>query len=167
MGGDAVGLPPLGTSGSYVQRGPVRDHAFRPDPNGFLQDGRCVAVVGVISEDPRAQRAICGRPAENHRPLDLRDEPPWDDLDRGIRDVVRAFWDAGLAPVASCQGHGREDAWVALERQEAVQDQFAKIRAVLLERGWNTNSLVSWHVADGRLESQWFEVRWWGAVPFR
>lgn len=33
-----------------------------------------------------------------------RREPPWDELDAGIRDLVRALWRAGFTPVDSGDG---------------------------------------------------------------
>lgn len=35
---------------------------------------------------------------------DERTEPPWPDLDDGIRETVRALWDAGFEPTDSGDG---------------------------------------------------------------
>lgn len=40
----------------------------------------------------------------------MREEPPWDDLDPGIRDTVRWCWDNGFEPTDS--GDGSKAAWM-------------------------------------------------------
>jgi hypothetical protein len=89
---------------------------------------------------------------------------PWDDLEPGIREVVRVLYDAGFPTIASCQGHGEGDAWVVIE---GTLDESDCERLVLLlnSKGWTEACVVE--RVDQVYGASWTRVRWWGAVPFR
>lgn len=66
------------------------------------------------SEEPTPERSFDSSriPLNDPRDRDYRqaaikpkDEPPWNEIDAGIRPLVRALWDAGLKPFSSCEGH--------------------------------------------------------------
>lgn len=59
------------------------------------------SVDAEFSDDLETAVLAAGyRPAQDG----IRTEPPWDDLDPGIRDTVRALWDAGYEPTDSGDG---------------------------------------------------------------
>ena len=94
-------------------------------------------------------------------------EPPWDVLDPGIVDVVRVIHEAGFETIASCQGHGSEDAWVMVLPPEGKAWVTARaLGELLVDTGWDGQAVVSirWALREPEL---WIEVRWWGEVPFR
>lgn len=102
-----------------------------------------------------------------------REEPPWDELDPGIRGTVKLLWQEGFRTIASCQGHSDGPAWVAClvgvpdaGHLRALQE-LRRLASFVNGWGMGGNAVVSlrWRVeAPGE---PWIEVRWWGEVPFR
>jgi hypothetical protein len=91
---------------------------------------------------------------------------PWDDLDPGIVEVVRALDGNGFRTIASCQGHGTGDAWVMILPEEDPMQCVEGVARLIELRGWARSCIVSvrWEVAS---REPWVEARWWGAIPFR
>lgn len=103
---------------------------------------------------------------------------PWDDIDPGIAGVVRAFIEAGFETIASCQGHGSGDAWVAVlpsyrdgatPRNEDALLCALDVERLLYNAGWDKAATVSikWVVTREPVRDYFIEARWWGEVPFR
>lgn len=89
--------------------------------------------------------------------LDLRAEPPWDDLDPGIRSVVRMLWEAGFAPTdsgdgVSKRGSGMEGVLPMPHVVVQVDDpgEFITttdaVTAQLADAGFDMDPRFGWHV---------------------
>lgn len=95
---------------------------------------------------------------------------PWDDLDPGIAVVVEGLALEGFETIASCQGHGEGDAWVAIlpDPEMLLSGEIDRLCEVLRSEGWEKNCLVSVEqLVEDQGADAWIKVRWWGQVPFR
>lgn len=88
-------------------------------------------------------------------------EPPWDDLDPGILQIVRALYDAGLIPWSSCQGgegHVNEAAFVLLaaEPEEAacVEAKAARVLGEMSPCVFEISPCTRYY-SDGRVHDVW------------
>ena len=90
-------------------------------------------------------------------------------VDEGIYHVVKILNDAGLETIASCQGHGEEDAWVVVkcdpgaDPEKAVRD----VMNVVSRHHWTSACIVSLEYEMSGARERWVKVRWWGRVPYR
>ena len=89
----------------------------------------------------------------------MKTEIPYDSLDNGIREKVRALAEAGVETFESCQGgnghaypeptirfHGERDAgWKALAAAQAVRLEVLELRRV-------------WPINDGEPTGPWWEM---------
>lgn len=93
---------------------------------------------------------------------------PWEDLDPGIREVVKAFHSAGLVTLASCQGHSQEDAWVIIEASTVEPlTTMRHVEDIIRARDWDANCRLSLVYSLAMTSDIWVEARWWGQVPYR
>ncbi|WP_167163176.1 hypothetical protein [Streptomyces sp. MBT27] len=107
--------------------------------------------IGVFSEDD-AEADQAAMLAEEIAAFERR-TPPFDELDPGIEDVVRAFADLpGITTVSSCQGHPDRDgpaaewhiAWVLRSADPALSISDAGPHP----EGWLTTEFLIWHARD-------------------
>jgi hypothetical protein len=109
-------------------------------------------------------------------------EPPWEELDPEIRPLVRVFYEEGLQPINSCQGHNGADAWVCFMPEDpgglaGCLETSSRLKASLALHGWFVHAYVSINSAFDMVpngegsyapgERWWVEVRWWGAIQYR
>ena len=90
-------------------------------------------------------------------------------IDEGIADVVRVFNDAGLETIASCQGHGEEDAWVVLPCRQGTdpEELLRDVMQVVHRHGWESACIIALEYEMSGARERWVKVRWWGRVPYR
>jgi len=149
-------------SHSIVDRGEWTDERIR----GYLRERAVLA--GYVGDLDELTVEIDRSPAKARS-----HEPPWDELDSDVREVVREMWEAGFRTTASCGGHGKGDASVTIdpdvgawEDVDAVLDQARRLEGWLEDRMWDEAVVVSIRWVASRFRP-WIVVEWWGAVPTR
>ena len=69
-------------------------------------------------------------------------EPPWNEIDDGIRPLVRLLYDAGIETRGSCQGgnHSPHSTFLPVVSMACSRAEFSalrdKIAKVMIEAGW-------------------------------
>ena len=96
----------------------------------------------------------------------MRTEPPWDELDPGVLDVVRMFWGAGFAPTDSGDGVSKPTGgrWMNLPfphvfmvvETDRLIGETDRAISLLASAGYELDPLKGWSVEgvyDGRLST--------------
>lgn len=96
--------------------------------------------------------------------------PPWDELDPGIREVVRALVDAGFRTIASCDGHpsSEHDArWPQVSVEYHV-GEVARLNDWLREHGLAGCTVsVCRSVNRSAVGEPYLNIEWWTDQPIK
>lgn len=93
-------------------------------------------------------------------------EPPWDEIDEGIRPLVRLLYDAGIETGSSCQGgnHSPHATVLPVVGMACSRDEFFRKRnktvRVMIQAGWSGFSITH----EDRFDYQKM-VTPWACIP--
>jgi hypothetical protein len=92
--------------------------------------------------------------------------PPWEEIDAGIRPVIRAMVGAGFTTWACCEGHGDENPWVDV----SPGDDHLSTCSQLLDwlRGSELHGAtvsLYWYVNASHVGGPLIHVEWWSKTP--
>lgn len=93
-------------------------------------------------------------------------DPPWAELDSGIREPVRCLASAGFRPWASCEGHDGGPAWIEVWPKGDPQAEAHRLMRHLRASGLEGATVsLYWHVNASHVAGPMLHVEWWTTMP--
>lgn len=92
--------------------------------------------------------------------------PPWNEIDEGVREVVRALVDAGFVTLASCDGHGER--WPQVNVKDAGGGCMRRLIEWLQKNGLAGCYVAeTWAVNTSKSDGPFIHIEWWTDRPIR